>query len=397
VRVLFALYLVGALISVWLPGDWRQADVTLYRTDASAFWGHLGHPTLPAQYPPLSVFPFALALIGPPAVGQDSFALGMAALFLLGFAAVGRWKGASRAWTYGAYLLAAGPATLLFRYDLVPALLVLGCLWLLERRRHGAVYPLLGLGTLTKLFPLALLPVTAIAHARDARRSGPRGIAWRVASGGVVCLGIVAAGFALALFANPAHGVGAITFNLRRPVEVESVPGTLMWLGSLVGVPIRDSYGYGSYNVTGPLSGAAAAIGDAGLVAGMLWVWWRQATGRMDTAHAVSASLLVLLCTSGVLSAQYLLWVAPALAVVDGFQYRWLAVFLLTALVFPLLFQVAVQYPPTVLYSGVFLAGVAVRNLLLVACTIGFLASRPALAKPQRLQPAAPPPLAAAG
>ena len=281
-RVVFALYLVGALISVWLPGDWRQADVTLYRTDALAFWGHLAHPSLPHEYPPLAVIPFALALIGPPAAGQDSFALGMAALFVLGFVAVRRWKGPSRAWTYGAYTLAAGPATLLFRYDIVPGLLVLVCLWLLERRRFAPAYPLIAVGTLVKLFPLVLLPVTAIAHARADRRGGGWGVARRLAVGGVVCIGIVAAGFALGRVIDPAHGLGAITYDLRRPVEVESVPATLMWLGSLVGAPIHPTYSFGSYNLTGPLSAAASLIGDVGLVVGMLWVWWRQLSGRID-------------------------------------------------------------------------------------------------------------------
>ena len=375
VRVLFALYLVGALISVWLPGDWRQADVTLYRNYAAAFWNHLGHPTLPAEYPPLSVIPFALALVGPPAVGQDSFAAGMAVLFVLGFFAVRRWKGSSRAWTYGFYTLAAGPATLLFRYDLVAALLVLACLWLLERRRFGSLYPLIGVGTLVKVFPLVLLPVAAIAHARAGWRRGPRGVAWRLAAGGAACLGIVVAGFALGLVVDPGHGLGALTYEFQRPVEVESVPATLMWLGSLVGVPIHPADTFGGYDLTGPLSGLATALGDAALVAGMLWVWWRQATGRMDAGHAFTATVLVLLCTSRVLSAQYLLWVAPLLAVVDGFRFRWLAVFLLTAAVFPLLFTFAVQYQPRIVYSGLFLLTVGARNVLMVVCTALYLAS----------------------
>jgi hypothetical protein len=376
VRVLFALYLVGALISVWLPGDWRQADVALYRTDALAFWGHLSHPTLPREYPPLAILPFALAMIGPPTVGQDCFALGMAVLFVLGFVAVRRWKGPARAWTYAAYLLAAGPATLLFRFDIAPALLALVCLWLLERRRHGLAYPLIGLGTLLKLFPLVLLPITAIAQARSARGTGRGRVAVRLAAGAAVCLGVVAAGFALARVVDPAHGLGAITYDLRRPIEVEAVPATLMWLGSLLGAPMHPVYSYTSYDVTGPLSAAAGALGDAGLVVGMVWVWWRQAAGRMDAAHAAVGAVLVLLCGSGVLSTQYLLWVGPLLAVVDGFQFRWLAVFLLTALIFPVLFQVAVQYSPTIVYSWAFLAGIALRNLLLVVCTVLFLVAR---------------------
>jgi hypothetical protein len=375
VRVLFALYLVGALVSVWLPGDWRQADVALYRTDALAFWGHLAHPSLPHEYPPLAIIPFALALIGPSSVGQDCFALGMAALFVLGFVAIRRWKGASRAWTYGAYALAAGPATLLFRYDILPALMALGCLWLLERRRFAATYPLIGLGTLVKLFPLALLPVTVIAHARAARGRGTGVLIRGLAAGVVVCAVIVAGGFALGHVIDPAHGLGAITYNVGRPVQVESVPATLMWLGSLVGVPAHPVYASVSYCLVGSLSGVASAVGDLGLVVGMLWVWWRQLTGRMDTGHAVVGTLLVLLCTTGVLSAQFLLWVAPVLAVVEGFRYRWLAVFLLTALIFPVLYQVAVDYSPVLRYSGWFLAGIGARNVLLVVCTVWFLVS----------------------
>jgi hypothetical protein len=374
-RVLFALYLVGALISVWLPGDWRQADVLLYRTDALAFWGHLAHPSLPHEYPPLAVIPFALTLIGSPSVGQDAFALGMAALFVIGFVAIRRWKGASHAWTYGAYTLAAGPATLLFRYDILPALMVLGCLWLLERRRFGPTYPLMALGTLVKLFPLVLLPVTLIAHGRATRDTGTGGVIRRLAGGAAWCAVIVAAGFALGHLIDPSHGLGAITYNVNRPVQVESVPATLMWLGSLVGVPAHPVYASVSYDLVGRLSGVASAAGDLGLVMGMLWVWWRQLTGRMDTGHAVVGALLVLLCTTGVLSTQFLLWVAPVLAVVDGFRYRWLAVFLLTALIFPVLYQVAIEYSPILRYSGWFLAGIAARNLLLVGCTVGFLVS----------------------
>jgi hypothetical protein len=67
--------------------------------------------------------------------------------------------------------------------------------------------------------------------------------------------------------------------------------------------------------------------------------------------------------------------VAPVLAVVEGFRYRWLAVFLLTALIFPVLYQVAIEYSPILRYSVWFLAGIAVRNVLLVVCTVLFLLS----------------------
>jgi hypothetical protein len=196
-----------------------------------------------------------------------------------------------------------------------------------------------------------------------------------LAAGVIVCAVIVAGGFALGHVIDPAHGLGAITYNVDRPVQVESVPATLMWLGSLVGVPAHPVYASVSYDLVGSLSGVASAAGDLALVVGMLWVWWRQLTGRMDAGHAVVGTLLVLLCTTGVLSTQFLLWVAPVLAVVEGFRYRWLAVFLLTALIFPVLYQVAVEYSPVLRYSWWFLAGIGARNVLLVVCTVWFLIS----------------------
>jgi len=89
--------------------------------------------------------------------------------------------------------------------------------------------------------------------------------------------------------------------------------------------------------------------------------------------QAAVAAVLVLLCTSKVLSAQYLIWVAPLLALTVGFQLRWFMVCLLTALVFPALWPDAVGHGAVVTYSAVLLAGIAVRNAALVSLTVRFL------------------------
>jgi hypothetical protein len=60
---------------------------------------------------------------------------------------------------------------------------------------------------------------------------------------------------------------------------------------------------------------------------------------------------------------------------VVGFQLRWFAVCLLTALIFPVLLWIGVRLDgDLIFYQGYALAGVAVRNALLLACTLSLLA-----------------------
>jgi hypothetical protein len=372
-RIPLVVGLAIALLSVYFAGDWRDVDVGFYRTYALGFWGALGHPLLPAEYPPLSVLPFALTLVGPDSWYPDVFAVCMGLLVVLGYFAFRRFAGSRQAGAYVVYLLAAGPATLLFRYDLVPALLVVAALWLIQRQRFAAVYPLLAVGTLIKLFPLLILPVAAAAHWRSRRGTGGD-VRREIMLGVGACLGIIAVGFVAAAIIDPTNGLSALTYNFRRPTEVESVPGTLLWLGSLVGIPATATASYGSFNLVGSLSGAVNAVALVALVTGLLWVYWRQLRGYLTTQQAAVAALLVLLCTSKVLSAQYLLWVAPLLAATVGFQMRWFFLCLMTALVFPTLFEAGVTFQgSSIAFSGSLLAGVAARNALLLVLTARFL------------------------
>ena len=114
------------------------------------------------------------------------------------------------------------------------------------------------------------------------------------------------------------------------------------------------------------------ALAAAALLCGLAAVYWGQLRGRLSVGQAAVAAVLVLLCTSKVLSAQYMLWVAPLLALTVGFQLRWFIVCLLTALVFPALWP-AVGQGAVVTYSAVLLAGIAVRNAALVLLTMRFL------------------------
>ena len=168
--VLVVAGLAAAVLSVYAAGDWRGADVDLFHTYALGFWGNLSHPLLPTEYPPLSMLPFSLTLLGPAAWYPDVFAFWMGVIAVLGYLAFRRLASPPQANAYALYVVAAGVATLLFRFDLVPALITVGAVWLMQRGRFSAVYPLLAVATLMKLFPLLLLPVAVIAHWHSHRR-----------------------------------------------------------------------------------------------------------------------------------------------------------------------------------------------------------------------------------
>jgi hypothetical protein len=362
-----------ALSSVYVAGDWRGVDVGFYRSYALGFWGALGHPLLPAEYPPLSILPFALTLAGPANWYPDVFAFWMGVLFVLGYFAFRRWAGPQQAGAYLVYSLAAGPATLVFRFDLVPALLVVGAVWLLQRKRFAAAYLFLAAGTLIKLYPLLIVPIAVVAHWRS-RTDNRVGVRRKIVMGVGACLATITVGFVAAAIIDPRNGLSSLTYNFRRPNEVESVPATMLWLGSLLGIRATATASYGSFNLIGDLSGAVDALAAVALVAGLLWVYWRQLRGHLTTQQAAVAAVLVILCTSKVLSAQYVIWLAPLLAATVAFQLRWFFLCLTTALVFPTLFEVGVTYRgSSIAFSGVLLAGIAARNALLLLLTAHFL------------------------
>ncbi|MBV8529367.1 MAG: DUF2029 domain-containing protein, partial [Candidatus Dormibacteraeota bacterium] len=328
---LLALALLVTSWSLYFSGDFRNVDVEFYHLYALRFWGHLAHPSLPTEYPPLSVLVFSLTLAGPPALFPETFAVAMAVIAGAAFVVFLRLTSLRQAGAYAIYILAAGVATLFFRFDLVPALVTVAAVWLLYRRRFTAVYALLALATLLKLFPIVLLPVAVLAQLSAAPHGAKRWAAPLV--GATACLAVVALGFAGAALLDPAHGLSSLSYELQRPDEVESIPATLLWFASLGGLAVRPDTGFGSLNVVSSGSTTVNILAGAALVVGLAFVYWRQHRGRLTAGQAALACVLVVLCSSKVLSAQYLIWAAPILALVVGFQLRWLFLFLLTGLI----------------------------------------------------------------
>ena len=450
----YAVLAALLLATLWLSALWLlpNGDVDEYHQYALAFWTQrpLLH-ALPAEYPPLAIAPFTLTLLPPVEDYHLVFALWMAALTLLGYAGLVRFAGRRRALIYILYLLLGAAATLLARFDIVPALVTLGALWATERRRVTVAYALVAAGTLLKLYPAFLLPVVAIAHwhalasstsgslsshsprgdagvatppqgcnraassemgavgARHVSPSGPGDVdpsfsssissvpswvthspsassvvaIWRsllsspVTGGVAFCAGLVAAGFAGSLALNTAGTLSAFRYAGLRPLQIESTPASVMWLGSLVGIPALPDYSFVSLNLSGPLDAWLRPLSAVALLAGVCFVYWRQARGRLSVGRAFLGCLCIVLVTNKIFSPQYLIWVLPVVAAVEGFDILWVAICLLTWIDFPLIYQT--RHPIlTVPFNPLFLPVVALRNGVLLWVTARVIMRRDA-------------------
>jgi hypothetical protein len=353
----------------------NASDVLEYEQYARAFWqGAPPFRALPVEYPPLALAPFTLTLFPSGAGPFVAFGLWMGVIAIMLYLTLAWGWSRRAAIAFGVYLLVGAVSVALSRYDLVPVSFTVAAWLAAERKRYTLAYALLAIGALLKLYPIVLFPIFALAHwrflrslqdaATVARPIGAWRALWRVGlrlagplTGMLLAFGIVA-------WRDSQGALSALTFAQSRLIEVESIPATLLWVGTAFGYPASRVFTY-AYNYAGPLDAPLRLGSSVALVLGLLWVYWRMARGALRLPQAVLAALCVTLVTSKVLSAQYLLWVLPFVAIVYELDLLWLAICVLTTLAYPFLVEVlSPSWGET--YDPLFLGALALRNALLV-------------------------------
>ncbi|MGO8950242.1 MAG: glycosyltransferase 87 family protein [Ktedonobacterales bacterium] len=394
--------LIGALVvtqvlsaKLWMLPN---GDVDEYYAYAVAFW--TSHPlfhSLPAEYPPLAIIPFTLTLLPDlPNYYHQVFAVWMGALVVAGYIGFLRFAGHTRAIMYAVYLLLGTSATLLARYDIVPALATLAALWLAERGRFGYAYVFIAAGVLLKLYPAFLIPIVVIEQWRQADAQLPTGTShstseavdrrhvnlvrtatqfWQRAAtqralrGLLLCAGLVLGFLAIFYVLNPAGTLSGFLYANNRPLQVESTPASILWLGSIFGIPAYPNYSFTSLNFVGPLDVFLKPASAVALVCGCLWVYSRQARAKLTVSQAFLACLGIVLVTNKIFSPQYLIWIIPIVAYVEGLDLFWVAICFLTWCDYPIIYQL--HHPiQTVPYSWQFMPVLALRNGLLLYVTL---------------------------
>ena len=227
-------------------------------------------------------------------------------------------------------------AIIVNRYDAAVALLLAVFLLCLFERWYIAAAFVLGLGFALKFTPAALLPLVLILMGQ------PRRWGWIIGA-------FAAAAVApfLPYLSSPSGVWYAFHYYLARPLQIESVLGTPMLIGKLLGISSATfASDFGSQSSGGARCGLGRpALGRAhgrrpgrGLRPGLAAPRTPARRGR-GCAAGRAAAILALMTVGKVLSPQYFIWILPAVALVAA-RDRLLAVLgglvlLLTQIEFP--------------------------------------------------------------
>ena len=322
---------------------------------------------LPPEYPLLTLVPFSLALVVPPAWYQVAFAVWMAVVAGIIYFVLKRYRSTTAAIAFAVYLVIGSWATAEGRFDLVTAALTLGAVILAAKARWKWAFALLALGTMLKFYPVVLIPPLVIAQQMQ---GSSKWNSWRRWSGPGVFLAICAGVTAISLILNVADTLNPFRYFFARPIQVESFPATLVWLGSFAGYPLQYEFTFQSLNVVSVLSSKISILSTVCLAAGLLYTFWLQWRGKIDIFMSSLLTLLIVMVAGKVLSPQYLMWVAPFIAYVGKGNWKWLvswgSVAVLTTIIFPFVY---VDLPHIIKYYPL----VLVRDLLMLAIVLVLL------------------------
>lgn len=273
---------------------------------------------------------------------------------------------------YSLSILALG-AIVKSRFDLAVAFIILASLARFVKGRRLLAWILLGIGIMTKIIPVLIMPLFLIVHYR--RRQ------WRELWAGPL-VALVAAAIAAAPFlvASPAGLAGSFLYHAERPLQLESSWASPLLIMNILGrlnVNIMNSYG--SHNVFSPgadslalLSGAVTA---ALLAAGYL-IFLKRSSPRFSAAEwqehllrFAALAMVTFIAGGKVLSPQFLIWLLPLVPLVMG-RGRRMALVLFGGVLLLTQWEFPARYWNLYMMETDMILVVAVRNLLLVALMI---------------------------
>jgi hypothetical protein len=370
-----ALLTAGWALTLWVPpwSDESVNDLFVYRSFAEpVLHGALPYRDVFSEYPPLASA--AIALPGVLGTDAEAFRFAFAGWTLVLTAAVMLLCGALAARTGGdrrRALFAAALVPLLCgalvrtHFDLAPLAVALAALLLLFREHPRAGLAVLGLGAMTKFFPLLMAPV-ALAWLVG------RGKAREAWQGALALVAVVAVLCGAALAAAPSGALDAVRYHLDRPVQVESTPALALLALDEVGLGAAESVASNrSDGLVHPAGDLVTAVLAAALLA-VLALLTAMAARRPDPRSLVIASLgavTAFVVLGKVLSPQFVIWTMPLGALAFAWRMHALAAAVAAAAVLTQL-EFPARYFDLVAREPFPVALVAARNAVLAAVVV---------------------------
>ena len=317
---------VGYTIAIWATGIDTEVMNYRYGNAQEIFSG-----TVPAtEYPPLALVFIALPMVfaDTPFGYNVAFIVEMlifmvAGLFLSSKLATDLGRDAKQGMLLYTVLMILMLEFVLDRFDVIPAVMTLGALHLFLSGRREWAFLLLALGTLTKLYPALLFPVWIILLWFNGERRD-------MLRGALVFIGTGAVAVAVCMATNPDLITGFMGYHGDRPLQIESVASSLVYLLSIPGLTdvwIQSATDPGSFlsdNLRGPLPDAVASMMMPVMVAAIigvcvLYAWKRRSSsddGMRLAALAMLGCLMAFVVFNKVFSSQYLIWLIPSVLLV---------------------------------------------------------------------------------
>jgi hypothetical protein len=227
------------------------------------------------------------------------------------------------------------------RLDIFVGGLLFGGMVLLIRDRWPFALALLAVAVAFKAVPVVVAPVWIVASlsptilravSRNAMRTLAAALVMRIG----FLVGAIALIFAPIVIRDGLAAFEWVRFNSERGLQLESIPASVLLILHRAGWPEVIAYRYGAYEVVGRLSQLLATTNVLLVVGGIALVtmlytgaarrWLNEASPSTPAPRTLAASnpglvvlatisaLMVTLSVSKVLSPQYLLWIAPVIA-----------------------------------------------------------------------------------
>jgi hypothetical protein len=369
------LLAAGWALTLWVApwSDERVNDLFVYRSFAEpVLAGGLPYRDLAFEYPPLAAP--AIVLPGVAGTGEETFrwafalwTLGaaVAVVLLCGALARATGAGARRAMLAAALMPVLCGTLVRTHFDLFPVAVLLAALVLLCRERPRAGLAVLGLGAMTKAFPLVAVPVALAWLVAGGRRRD----AWQ---GALACAATIAVVAGAVVATSPDGAADAVRYHLDRPVQIESSPALVLLGLDVAGAgEARSVSSHRSDGLLHPAAGAVTSLFGAALVAFvvLLCVAVGRRNDRRDLVIASLAACAAFALLGKVLSPQFVIWALPLGALAFAWRLHALAaavafVAVLTQIEFP------AHYFDVVAREPLAIALVVLRNLALAGVLV---------------------------
>jgi hypothetical protein len=352
----FAVLVAAATLLAVIPAGQRwSGDVPLLEEHARLLLtGRHDESLFLDWYPPLALVPIGIPLLaGSGPMYASAFAVEMAGFAAIGAYGIARFAkptgfASVQVTLYGALILATA-ALVVWRYDILPAVLVFGAVWAATARRWLGAGTAIGVAAGLKVFAIVLIPLLAVYAWRSGGSAGLGRFTSAVSVSGLLALG------AYLIFPG-ASPLDLLAFTINRPLQIETVPGSVIALLGAVGIGASEvSFGSFSFNLEGGAAAPAPGllrllqlpVMGATVVLGSVAVWRSGRSAQTNLIVACVAVLLAMLLTNPVLSTQYVIWVVPLVPLLPG-RTRWplAGAIGLTAILFPWLYSGLVALEP---------------------------------------------------